>query len=84
MAAATILTAANSQTHIAGAEVVVLTASDNETYDSKRFSKIIGVLATSNTNDDAHLQADFSGKRVTIRYNGVSDDTVTLMIFGRN
>ena len=84
MAAADLLTAANSQTHISGAEVVVLTASDGETYNSKRFSKITGVLATSNSDNDADLQADFSGKTVTIRYDSQSDKTITLMIFGKN
>lgn len=84
MTAATVLTAANSQTHIAGAEVVVLTVSDGETYDSKRFGKITGVLATSNSDNDADLNATFSGKTVTVNYAGQTDKTVTLMIFGRN
>lgn len=84
MAAADVLVAANSQTHITGAEIVVLTASDGETYQSRIFSKIIGVLATSNSDNDAHLQADFTGKTVTIRYASLSDKTITLMIFGRH
>ena len=87
MVAATILTAANSQTHIAGMEIVVLTASDDETYDSKRFAKITGAIAT--TNDDVSSQATetavaFSGKTATLHNSNLSDTTVTLLLFGRN
>lgn len=86
MTAADILVAANSFTHIAGMEVVVLTASDDETYESKRFAKIIGAIATTNT--DVGSQATetavtFSGATATLRNGDLSDSTVTLVLFGR-
>ena len=87
MTAADVLTKANSQTHISGMEVVVLTASDDETYDSKIFSKIIGAIATTNT--DVGSQATetavtFTGKTATLRNSNLSDSTVTLILFGKN
>ena len=69
--------------NLPGVEVAVLTASDGETYVSKKFNTILGAIATSNSNNDADLQVTFSSQTATIHYAGQTDKTVTLVLFGR-
>ena len=63
-------------------EVVVLTASDGETYTSKKFGKLTAAIATSNSDSDAELNVTLSGAVATINFASVSDGTVALMLFG--
>ena len=80
MAAATIIEV--METGIPTMEVVTLTASDGETYESRKFNTVIGVQATSNADVDAHINATFSGSTVTVNFASQTDKTVTLTIFG--
>lgn len=70
-------------------EVVQLTASDGETYTSKKFSKVLGCVATGNADVDAHLNAvptDGSAgapASIAINYAGQTDKLITLIIFGK-
>jgi hypothetical protein len=64
-------------------EVVVLTASDGETYISKKFGTVTGAVASGNEDQDAHINAPFSGQTVTLNYAGMTDKLVTLILFGR-
>jgi len=83
MAAATITEVLNEWAHTPYIEIVQLTASDGETYASKKFQTILGAIATSNDDNDADLQVTLSGSIATIRYDGQTDKLVTLMLFGR-
>ena len=65
-------------------EVVRLNADDNETYITRKFDVILAVAATKNAADNAHIQADFTGKTVTIRYDSASSDDMTLVIYGKS
>jgi len=67
-------------------EVVVLTATDTETYISRKFSTITAVQST--LNEDAStltipLSCGISGGTVTINCTGLSDLKVCLVIYGR-
>lgn len=66
-------------------EVVVLTASDDYTYTSKKFGKVIAGLATFN-NDQASLSIplsiSISSSTVTLHCTGLSADTVCLTLYG--
>jgi len=67
-------------------EVVILTASDTETYLSRKFSTILGVQAT--IMEDAAtlslpLSCGISGGTVTINCTGLTDLLVCLTIYGR-
>ena len=65
-------------------EVVVLQATDAETYISKKFGKIRAVQATSNdsTGTGTAICAPFSGGTVTIKWAGITDKDCTLTIYG--
>lgn len=65
-------------------EVVQLTASDGETYTSKKFKYVTHAVATGNENVDAHLNAVTTGTTnvVTINYASQTDKKVTLVLFG--
>ena len=66
-------------------DVVVLTATDGETYTS-RLGKIYGVSATFNEDLGATaypLYVAVSGRTVTIHAEGVTDKKVCLIIKGR-
>lgn len=69
--------------NIPGVEVVQVTASDGETYKSKKFNKLLAAIATSNANNDADLNVTISGQTATINYAGQTDKAVTLVLFGR-
>jgi len=66
-------------------EVVVVTASDTETYVSKKFGVVRAVQAT--IMEDAEtlsipLSCDVSGATVTINATGLSDLKVCLTLYG--
>jgi hypothetical protein len=63
-------------------EVVVLTATDGETYTSRKFNSIKAAQATGNEDVDAYLNVTYSGAVVTINYDGQTDKLVTLQIWG--
>lgn len=64
-------------------EVVVLTASDGETYTSKKFGEIYAAQATGNSNVDAHLNVTFSGAVATINWAAQTDKVCTLTLYGK-
>lgn len=67
-------------------EVVVVTATDTETYTSKKFGVISAVQATLMEDAGAltiPLSCDISGAVVTINATGLSDLKVCLTIYGR-
>ena len=64
-------------------EVVKLTASDAETYTSRKFSEVQGVNISANSDVDAHLNATFSDRVVTINWAGQTDKVCTLTIYGQ-
>ena len=67
-------------------EVVILTATDAETYISKKFSTITAVQATFNEDTGAlsiPLSVGFSGATATINATGLSDKLVCLTLYGR-
>lgn len=70
-------------------EVVQLTVTDGETYTSKKFSKVAGVLATGNANVDAYLNAvptdgsNGAPASIAINYASQTDKLITLVIFGK-
>ena len=83
MAAATILQDIREYCNVPGIEVVRLEVSDGETYASRKFSSIMGVIPGLNSDNDlAGFNATYSGKTVTVNHTGAADRVVTLMIFG--
>lgn len=68
---------------LTGQEAVRLNADDAETYVSRKFDVILGVDICKNANDDAHINATWSGKTVTINYASGSSDDVSLIVYGK-
>ena len=67
-------------------EVVILTATDTETYVSKKFGTVLGVQATIMEDAGAlslPLSCDISGGTVTINCTGLTDLKTCLTIYGR-
>ena len=64
-------------------EVVVLTASDGETYVSKKFGSITGAQVSANSDVDAHLNVTWSGGTATINWASQTDKVCTLTLYGR-
>lgn len=68
-------------------EVVVVTASDGETYISKKFGTVTAVQATLNSDSGAAmavpLSCSISGATVTIYGTGLSDLKVCLTLYGK-
>jgi len=83
MTAADITTKVSENVHLPGMEVVVLTATDDETYTSKKFKKILGVVGTIMEDAARDFAVSISGQIVTIRSTGLDDKKVCLVIFGR-
>lgn len=66
-------------------EVVVLTASDTNTYTSKKFGKVTAVQATimeDVTTLSLPLSLDVSGAIVTINCTGLSSKKVCMTLYG--
>ena len=82
MAAATVTTKIYEYDHNPSREVVVLTVTDGETYTSVKFKTLLGALATGNQDNDAHINVTVSGQIATINYAGMTDQLVTLELFG--
>lgn len=80
MAAATVT--ARIQTADPSVEVVQLTVSDGETYSSQKFGSIKAAIATGNEDNDAHINVSFSGQVATLNYAGMTDQLVTLVLYG--
>jgi len=70
------------EVHDPNVEVVLLTATDGETYVSKKFGKIRAVQVSANSDVDAYLNASWSGGTVTINWVGQTDKVCTLTIYG--
>ncbi len=81
MAAATVTT--RLENNDPTTEVVVLTATDAETYTSKKFATIAAAQVTSNSDVDAHLNVTFTGGVATINWAGQTDKICTLTLWGR-
>ena len=67
-------------------EVVVLTASDTNTYVSKKFGTVRAVQATlmeDTTTLSIPISCDVSGATVTINCTGLSTQKVCLTLYGR-
>ena len=67
-------------------EVVVLTATDTNTYVSKKFSTVTAAQATLNSDTATlsfPLSLGISGATVTLNCTGLSADTVCLTLYGR-
>ena len=80
MAAATVTN--YIQTALPSIEVVQLTVSDGETYVSRKFRSISGAIASGNEDNDAHINVTLSTNTATINYAGMTDQLVTLVLFG--
>lgn len=66
-------------------EVVVLTATDGETYTSQKFGNVLGVQATLMEDTDTlsiPVSCAVSGGVVTLHCTGLSDNLVCLELFG--
>jgi len=72
------------ETGLPSLEVVSLTASDGETYKSRKFATVTGVVCSGNEDNDAHINASKSGATVTVNYAGMTDKLVTLFIVGKH
>jgi len=83
MAAATILKRIYNFFHAPGAEAVSLTATDGETYTSKKFSTLLGAIVCSNYDTDSHINVTISGAVATINWAGQTDKNCTLLLFGK-
>jgi len=67
-------------------EVVILTASDTNTYVSRKFGEVKGAIATIMEDAGAlsiPLSLDVSGATVTINCTGLSSLKVCLTLYGR-
>ena len=80
MAAATILT--RIQNSDPASEVVVLTATDAETYKSSKFDKLQGALIGDNNDTGVTPSVIVSGETATIQWTGVTDKKCTLKLWG--
>jgi len=68
--------------HNPNMEVVRLTASDGETYTSRKFGQIEGAVAMSNDDSDAALNIEFSSGVATINWASITDGNLTLVLYG--
>ena len=69
-------------------EVAQLTCTDGETYYTRKFNYIQAVLVSGNQDNDAHINAVVTnsataGSYVTINYAGMTDQLVTVVLFGQ-
>lgn len=67
-------------------EVVVLTATDTETYISKKFATVVAAQATfmeDTTTISIPISLDVSSQTVTFNCTGITDKKVCLTLYGR-
>lgn len=83
MTAATIKTKVYEFDHTPGQETVVLTATDGETYTSRKFKTILGAHVSANADQDAHINVTYSGSVATINFASQTDKDVTLTLYGK-
>lgn len=76
------------QTGLPSIEVVRLTATNDETYVSRKFETILGAIATANVDDGTldleDIQVSFSSGTATIHCASASDSLMTLVLFGKH
>jgi len=74
------------ETGLPSVEVVVLTATDGETYTSRKFKIVHAGIASGNADNDAHINVVPSGTdgQVTLNYAGMTDQLVTVVLFGKH
>lgn len=70
------------ETQSPGIEVVQLTLTDGETYVSRKFGTILAAVVSGNEDNDAHINVTFSGQTATVNYASMSDELVTLVLYG--
>lgn len=63
-------------------ETVNLTVTDGETYVSRKFKLIQEASACGNEDNDAHINVTISGQTATINYAAMTDQIVTLTLYG--
>lgn len=63
-------------------EVVKLTASDGETFTSRKFSTISAATVSANSDVDAHLNVTFTSGTATINWASQTDKVCTLVLYG--
>ncbi len=86
MTAADVTTDLTEHIALPGIEAVVLEASDDETYKSKKFGTVLGAVATANGDVGSQATAiavTISGQEVTLRNSDLSDTAITLVLFGQ-
>ena len=69
-----------------GKEVVLLTATDGETYVSRKFATVTAVQACFNEDTELisiPISCGISGGTVTFNCTGITDKKVCLIIYGR-
>ncbi len=65
-----------------GVDVVVLTASDAETWASRLLGTVKAAVLSLNADTDGDTNVTISGNVVTMNLAGVTDDKVTLTMWG--
>jgi len=70
------------QTNNPNSEAAVLTLSDGETYVSQKFGTITAAIASGNQDNDAHINVTYTGGTATVNYDGMTNQLVTLKIWG--
>lgn len=83
MGAATITTEVWNWCHVPGIEIVLLTASDGDTYVSKKFATVDAAIPAINEDDERDICCARSGNTVTIHSTGLSSKKVALLLFGK-
>jgi len=63
-------------------EVVRLTASDGETFVSRKFSTIEAAQISANSDVDAHINVTYSSRTATINWASQTDKVCTLTLYG--
>ena len=82
MAPATITQRLNDYSHDPGKEVVLVTASDTNTYVSEKFGIVLAAGAQIAENDPRAIAVAVSGATATIHSSGLSSKKVLLTLYG--
>jgi hypothetical protein len=72
------------ETALPSVEVVQLTVTDGETFVSRKFKTLTGAVISGNEDNDAHINVTLSSATATINYAGMTDQKVTLILFGNH